>query len=391
MKKKILTLTILSLLLGGIVSAQDINLPDPGLTPDSPFYFLERAAEAVGTFFTFGDIKKAERYANLAAERLAEVQAMAEKNKPELVEKTLERYEKQLQKAITKTEEAKNKGKNTMGVANIISEATQRHTSVLQEVLEKVPEQAKPAIEHAITVSNEENERVQEAASVGEKFEVFYAKCLESGAPKEMCQSVITDLQSSKSFRTICMEKGGTAEVCEKLPDKQFESFEEVENFCVGMGGPTDMCSTLQSKCQEFGITDPNECMLVISIASFSTVKVVPARPLSEQEMQQQEIQETPGQFAPAPVEKRLKQRYEPGVSKVTIYIAPNCPYCTEAIQWLNQHNIEYATIDVSELQAAGKELTVRTGASGVPTIFMDDQVLVGFTKKMYSEFFGME
>jgi len=50
------------------VLAQDSDLPSPGVTPDSPFYFLETITEAIGTFFTFGDLKKAERHAVLAAE-----------------------------------------------------------------------------------------------------------------------------------------------------------------------------------------------------------------------------------------------------------------------------------------------------------------------------------
>jgi len=58
--------------LGGGALAQEAELPDPGITPDSPFYFLEIISEGIGTFFTFGDLKKAERYATLAAERVAE-------------------------------------------------------------------------------------------------------------------------------------------------------------------------------------------------------------------------------------------------------------------------------------------------------------------------------
>ena len=57
--------------LGTGILAQETELPDPGLTPDSPFYFLETIAEDIVTFFTFGDLKKAERYAALAAERLS--------------------------------------------------------------------------------------------------------------------------------------------------------------------------------------------------------------------------------------------------------------------------------------------------------------------------------
>ena len=43
--------------LGIGVLAQETELPDPGLTPDSPFYFLETIAEGIGTLFTFGDLK----------------------------------------------------------------------------------------------------------------------------------------------------------------------------------------------------------------------------------------------------------------------------------------------------------------------------------------------
>ncbi len=40
MKTKILPIIIFSLFFGGVVFAQEMELPDPGMTPDSPFYFL---------------------------------------------------------------------------------------------------------------------------------------------------------------------------------------------------------------------------------------------------------------------------------------------------------------------------------------------------------------
>ncbi|MAF79647.1 hypothetical protein CL629_01055 [bacterium] len=94
MKKIFSFVILLSLIsIGGTALAQEAELPDPGLTPDSPFYFLERLVEGIGTFFTFGNIKKAERYTALAAERLAEAKALVEKGKSKLVEKILARYE----------------------------------------------------------------------------------------------------------------------------------------------------------------------------------------------------------------------------------------------------------------------------------------------------------
>lgn len=146
----ILASLVLALFLGVGVLAQETELPSPGLTPDSPFYFLERFFEGVGTFFTFGDLKKAERYATLAAERVAEAQAVVEKGKPEAAEKALERYEDQLGKALAKAETARAKGQNIEEVTEIVATATSKHLTVLEGVLEKVPEAAKAAITRAL-------------------------------------------------------------------------------------------------------------------------------------------------------------------------------------------------------------------------------------------------
>ncbi|MBU4466478.1 hypothetical protein KKF47_00200 [Patescibacteria group bacterium] len=59
MKNITLFTVLLSLIfVGGVAFAQEVELSDPGMTPDSPFYFLERVSEAVGTFFTLATSKK---------------------------------------------------------------------------------------------------------------------------------------------------------------------------------------------------------------------------------------------------------------------------------------------------------------------------------------------
>ena len=144
---------ILSGSYGVKVLAQETELPNPGLTPDSPFYFLERISEGIGTFFTFGDLNKAERYAKLASERVAEAQAVVEKGKPEAAGKALTRYEDQLSKALAKAETAKAKGQNIERITEIVATATSKHLTVLEGVLEKVPEAAKEAITRALEKS----------------------------------------------------------------------------------------------------------------------------------------------------------------------------------------------------------------------------------------------
>jgi len=330
---KAISLLITSVLLfsfGIGVLAQETELPDPGLTPDSPFYFLETIAEWIGTFFTFGDLKKAERYATLAAERLAEVQAVVEKGKPEFAEKTLQRYENQLNNSIAHAERAQAKGQNIEKVMEVVArvgKATSIHLEVLAEVYEKVPEQAKPAIENAMKVSLKGHEkavevfkaqdalgevpeevslptqvpqevrervqmRVQQELEVEkaerakenklQSFESFRAFCIEQGAPPEMCASFVNDLQSSESLRAFCIEKGMLPlEMCEKIPLRGgFESFEEIEDFCIGVGGTPEICSSVEGRCREAGVTTPDECFLVLLTATITTS---PAPSLSEE------------------------------------------------------------------------------------------------------------
>lgn len=401
MQNKILSIIILALLFGGVVFAQDAELPEVKLLPDSPLYFLKSWKESIQTFFTFGAENKAKQYLHLSEIRLAEYQKMIEMEKTEIAQKTFEKYEKQLGHALEKAGEAKEKGKS---VANFEEEVGQRilvHQGVLERVLEKVPEQAKPAIEKAIEASTKEHQEALEElklkkVSSGIDYELIRAKCLEQGGPSEFCTSLVNDLRNPKSPRAFCAEMGGPPEACEKIP-LSFESFEAIEAYCLESGGPPDQCATLVGKCEEFGITTPDACFRFLSTAAITTYKttaptMVPAHTLPEGQMQQNRIQVGPEtQSVPVPAEKRLKQRYIPGVSKVIIYFSPTCPHCANAKEWLNQHNIEYEAIDISESKAAQEELTIRTGSAGVPTIVMDGEVLIGFTEELYSEFFGME
>jgi len=325
--------------LGAGVLAQETELPNPGLTPDSPFYFLETIAEGIGTFFTFGDLKKAERYAALAAERLAEAKAVVEKGKPELAEKTLERYEMQLNNSRARTEKAMAEGKDTEKVMEVLAKvgkATSMHLEVLAEVYEKVPEQAKPAIEEAMKASvkghekavevlkaqnalgeipeeatlptqvpQEVRERVQmkvqqelevekaERAKENDlqSFESFGAFCIEQGTPPEVCASLVNDLQSSESLRAFfCTEREALPpEMCEKIPLQGFESFEQIEDFCIGVGGTPELCSSAGDRCREAGVTTPDECFLVLMTA---TVTTSAAPTLSEEEMEERRQRE---------------------------------------------------------------------------------------------------
>jgi glutaredoxin len=410
---KTMSLIIISMFLfsiGAGASAQETDLPDPGLTPDSPFYFLERVVEEIGTFFTFGDLKKAERYATLAAERLAEAQVMAEKGRTGLVERTLEMYEAQLQNSMVRAEKAQAKGENTEEVMTKVSQATSKHLEVLAEVYERVAEEDKGIIENAMKVSVKGHEKAVEALKVQNALgEVPEEVPMPTQIPQEVKERVqmraqqeleiekaFESIDASKSARDICQDQGVAPEICEVLPSKKFESFREIEAFCLEQEGVTpEICSSLESKCREFGVTTPNECFIFLSVYSISTIqsvemKVVPAPTLPEGTIQQQRIP-VESEEQTTETEKRLKQRYVPGESKAIIYSTPNCPHCVSAMQWFQQHNIEYEVFDISQDETKQDELMEKAGQLVVPIIEVEDDIIVGFDEERFSELFGVE
>jgi len=271
--------------LGTGISAQETELPDPGLTPDSPFYFLEIIAEEISAFFTFGDLKKAEMYATLATERIAEAKDMAEKEKPKFVEKALKRYEKQLNESMVRAEKAMNKGKDFEKVMEAIAKAGKAisvHLEVLAEVYEKVPEQAKPTIEQAMAVSIKEHEKAVKALKGNNTLgEVPEEAPISTKIPQEareriqrkaQVESMIEKaFQVSESSRDLCIKLGGPQEMCEKIPIRGFKSLEAIKTFCLETGGPPEQCASFEPMCREVGVTIPDECFIVLMT---STVEV---------------------------------------------------------------------------------------------------------------------
>lgn len=80
MKIFITFLVILAIFTGNNALAQNQQpaLPSAGLTPESPFYFLDRLGEVIQQFFTFNPDSKAHLQITFAAERVAEIKVMLE-------------------------------------------------------------------------------------------------------------------------------------------------------------------------------------------------------------------------------------------------------------------------------------------------------------------------
>jgi glutaredoxin 3 len=63
----------------------------------------------------------------------------------------------------------------------------------------------------------------------------------------------------------------------------------------------------------------------------------------------------------------------------VRLFIKPTCPWCHEAIEWLENHQIPFERLDVIRDPAAHSEMRELTGQTRAPSIDVDGHILADF------------
>jgi bisphosphoglycerate-dependent phosphoglycerate mutase len=150
--KKLFVITVLViLLLSSPVMAQE--LAKPWLLPDNSFYPLQRAIERIQLMLTFDSESRAKLHLQFAERRLAELNETIARAKFQYVEKIRADYESEMNETEKEINRTVALGRNATALAEHVSNVTYKHVLVLERVLEKVPDQAKPAIERAMNVS----------------------------------------------------------------------------------------------------------------------------------------------------------------------------------------------------------------------------------------------
>jgi hypothetical protein len=232
MNKKILTAFLSFVLVGSLlistpVFAQDEPLPDPRITPDSPFYFLDNFGKNLGLLFAFGPDAKAKKALEYAEERLAEAQAMATQNNSQGLEAAAAGYDKFLLMASEKAEEARQQG-IPEDVSERVALATSKHISVLDTVAdtfpENVPEQARQAIS-----------RAKDAAMKGTESAL---KGVAQENPGRAAEIAITAVEARLNRAKGTASANNTEEAEEALNEagKLFEFGVEISEIAQGLG-----------------------------------------------------------------------------------------------------------------------------------------------------------
>ena len=71
----------------------------------------------------------------------------------------------------------------------------------------------------------------------------------------------------------------------------------------------------------------------------------------------------------------------------VRLFIKPFCGWCDQAIRWLDDHEVEYETIDVFDDEAAYDEMIRLSGRELAPVIEVDGEVLADFGPDQLAHF----
>jgi len=153
------------------VSIGDVS--DPGILPDSPFYFVKGWSRGIRLAFAFNAQKKAELELRFANEDALAIKKLCDKGEYKLAEKHCEKFQEQYQRAIQTTEKAKQQGKDIEELIEKLEENHLRQQQVLASVLEKVPEQAQEGVLNAMANSSFGLENAVERIQGKQKMEQF--------------------------------------------------------------------------------------------------------------------------------------------------------------------------------------------------------------------------
>lgn len=135
---------------GVVLAQEETELSQPGLTPLSPFYFLDRLGDwARLNILTFNPVRKAEIKIEIAGERLAELNDVFEKApaKTDILEKLEAEVETGASEANSEAEKLDSENRNVSKIMERLNSFFLKRQEVLEKVIERVPEKVKEKIE----------------------------------------------------------------------------------------------------------------------------------------------------------------------------------------------------------------------------------------------------
>lgn len=76
-------------------------------------------------------------------------------------------------------------------------------------------------------------------------------------------------------------------------------------------------------------------------------------------------------------------------MKKVVVYSSSTCPACHQAMDYLDSKNIPYEQHNITTDPEA-KRFLIKNKIMGVPAIYIDDQLVMGFNQAKIDELLGL-
>jgi glutaredoxin len=73
---------------------------------------------------------------------------------------------------------------------------------------------------------------------------------------------------------------------------------------------------------------------------------------------------------------------------KARLFVKPYCGWCVKAVRWLDDHDVEYEQVDVSQNGAAYEEMIRLSGQDLAPVLEINGRVLADFGPEELPGFF---
>lgn len=187
---------------GAAYAQEEEGLPDPGITPDSPFYFADKWAKQLAMMFTFKTESKVQKALQYADERLAEVDTMLAKNRIKEATKANNEYQDCLEIAAQYMGRARLKGIDT---SEAVALATSKHLEFLNDSIAD-------ASENAQTVLNQTREKARTCQETA-------LRTMAQGDPKKAIQTNLMLMERQLSRIRVRAEEQEVVRLQEELQE----------------------------------------------------------------------------------------------------------------------------------------------------------------------------
>lgn len=229
-------------------NTEDLQMENPdddaGITPDNYWYGLEKKLEDLQLLLTYSDKSKAELLLELANERIAEANMMAEKDKKDLLEATMRDYTEKITKTnkeLVKIAE-KDKGKEVIDISEKVAIVQNCGDHVLFEAEGKISEDVKQELQEKISVEIKKTitvkifamakENLSKAEDLLKSAESEYKLALELG-DSNLAEDKQTKLKEAKKYTQQMKE------IKEEFEEANHELNQQSEIIYLYRYGPT--------------------------------------------------------------------------------------------------------------------------------------------------------